>query len=389
MRKLVIFPVIIILLCAAIPAFAQESTGVGEEVPLVIAPELFLQAGQAMQSENYGRALLDYSLYILLNPTDSQGFYGRALTYGQVGELDAALSDLNRAANFAPDAPAYTSRVIFERANVYIQQNKVDAALADLDTAIGLNPANTDALLIRGNVLAFQERFADALADYDSVIALQPDHNRVYGQRGTVNLQLGNLDDALSDFNQAIELDPANVQPYINRALLYNSRFEYDSALDDLDRALNLTPENSRLYLFRASINISAENVRDAASDYLQWMDNISTREIISFDHLGSSQPLVIEMEPGWVYSFPFDATEGQMLNIAATRVANGGDADPLVVVVDADRNALVGDDDGGGNLDAMIENYVIPADGEYTLIVSHAMGGGSGQIGVRLNLTQ
>ena len=387
MRKLVVLTVVVLLWVVTVPVFAQDDTNTSDEVPLVVAPELFMQAGQAVQAQNYGRALLDYSLYILLNPTDSQGFYGRGVTYEQVGELDSALSDLNHALTFAPDSPAYTSQIRSTRANIYVQQNNAEAALDDLNQAIELDASNTDALLIRGNVLAFQQHYDEALSDYNAVIELQPDNNRAYSQRGAVNMQLGNLDDALDDLNQAIELDPSNVQPYVNRALLYSSRADFDSALNDLNSALDLTPDNSRLYLFRASVNTSANKVADAASDYLLWMDNITTREFTSFDSLSGSDPVVIDMEPGWVYNFPFEAAEGQTLNIAASTLENS-QADPLVVV-DSNRMALVGNDDGGGNLDAVIEDFVIPADGRYTLIVSHALGGANGRIGVLLDLTQ
>lgn len=385
MRKSVLL--LIVLCMVALPAAAQQ-TQPDTAVPLVVAPELFDQAAQAAQAENYGRALLDFSLYILLNPTDSQGFYGRGRTYGVVGAFEDALSDFDRALRLAPNVPEYTAQVHFDRANIYLQQNNVVAALADLNMTLELAPANGDALLTRGNILAFQQRFDAALVDYNSAVDLLPNDNRPYGQRGALNLQLGNFDDALADLSRAIELNPQGVQPYVNRALLHSSQSNYRAALDDLDSALAISPENNRLYLFRASVRQSADQVRAAASDYLLWIDSINTRQITPDTRLVFNQPVEIDMAEGWLYNLPFEAEAGQVVSIAARQLPFSS-ADPLVVLVNAQRQALIGDDDGGGDLNAAISRFTIPADGEYTLIVGHALGGAEGRIGVIVGLDQ
>ena len=49
----------------------------------------------------------------------------------------------------------------------------------------------------------------------------------------------------------------------------------------------------------------------------------------------------------------------------------------------------VAGDDDSGGDLNALIEDYVIPSDGTYTLVVSHAGGNPNGALRVLLALEE
>jgi hypothetical protein len=53
---------------------------------------------------------------------------------------------------------------------------------------------------------------------------------------------------------------------------------------------------------------------------------------------------------------------------------------DPLIALLDPQGNPIAGDDDfgaaTGGEVDAEITDFILPATGSYTLLVSHAEGG-------------
>ncbi len=391
MRKTIVFIMTIVCIMVALPVNAQQpqptpNQSGNQQAPAVVAPELFNQGSAALQAGDYQKALLDYSLFLLLNPTDSQGFLARGFTNQYLGELDGAVADITQALNFAPPLSEYTARAYLTRADVYIQQDEIEAALGDLNTSLDIMPNSAEALATRAAIFIFQRRFEDALEDYNAVITLQPEAVSAYTQRGELNRQLGNLDAALADFNQVLELDPNSLDAYFNRALIYGTQAEYSAALDDLDTILTINPGEFGVYLLRAQINVSAANVEDAALDYLNWMDSIETRRFAPVEDTLINEPFAIEMGPGWVYNFVLEAEAGQILNIEAVRLENA-EADPLLVLVDAERTPLVADDDGGGNLNALIQNYVIPAEGQYTVIISHAGSGNAGRLAVRIRL--
>lgn len=320
--------------------------------PIVVAPELLLRASDSYDASNYERAALDYSLFLLFNPTFSQAYYYRALTYLQIGDYDTALNDVTDALALEPAAPDYVAELYLLRAQLHLQKDDVDSALTDLDASIEAAPEGVNSLLTRARVYAFQERYADAIADFD----------------------------------RALEINPENLNGLIDRAFAHYELSNYDSAIQDMTSAINLNPEEGGLYLMRGAINSGADHVEDAASDYFRWLQFSQTRANNIADTLTTSQQFIIEMAEGLVYNIPFEAQQGQTLNVTANH-APEGQVDPLVVILDTRGTALVADDDSGGNMDASIENYIIPRDGQYTLVVGHAFGGAEGDVFVSLDL--
>lgn len=49
--------------------------------------------------------------------------------------------------------------------------------------------------------------------------------------------------------------------------------------------------------------------------------------------------------------------------------------------------NPLAADDDSGGNFDAAISDFSLPADGSYIAVLSHAGGGSAGAVRVLLEI--
>jgi len=392
MRKFIVFILLIVIMGMIGSANAQESgqptapaPSQTDETALVVAPELFFKGQQADDNQSYDRAVLDYSLFILLNPTYSQGYFSRGLSYQSLGELDSALKDVSQALEFTSPAPEYTSLLYLTRAQIYIQQNNLDAALSDLDESIEAYPDSTESLLLRARVYSFQRRLDDAVEDYSSVIRIEPENPDAYLERGYLNYQLRHLEEALDDYNHALEISPDNIQGYVDRAILYNANSDFQAALADMDSAINLSPQTGSLYFIRGAINEQARNITQAASDYLQALSLGQTRTFTAPESATGSQTFTVQMDEGWVYHIPFEAIAGQKVTVQASQT-NAEGPDPLLVIVDANNKPLVANDDSNGNVNAEIEGYEIPADGQYTLIVGHAMGGSAGDIAVSLN---
>lgn len=418
MRKLAGLLTVVMLLAAVIPLSAQveqppaqTQTGV-----IIVAPEIYDRAGEALDSGDYARAVMDYSTFILLNPTFGPAYTNRAFGYQSMGDMDSAIADFTQALSFATDDGQYQAYLYSSRAQAEIANNDLPAALSDLDAAIEADPAMLDNYLLRGAIYVEQQQLEDALADFDHAVELDPSsaaaflqrgivnlalgtvdqalsdfneairinpqYSEAYGQRGSLNAQLGNLDAAVADYSQMIALNPQSVDGYFGRAVVYATQQEFQSALDDLSSAIDLQPELSSLYLYRGSINAQVENQENAASDYLQWISLNQTRAIDQ-DTLRPGNSVSLEMNQGWVYRIPFQALAGQLVNAQANSAA----ADPLLVLLGTDGSPLTGDDDGGGNLNAAISNYAVPSDGTYTLVVGHAGGGSEGSISVQLGV--
>ncbi len=376
MRTLSLGLVLLVSVLWGMPVLAQEDSAAQPATVPVVMPELLQRADNAAGASDHTQAVVDYSLFILLNPTFGPAYVSRALNYRAMGDTALAIEDLSAALEHTAPSPAYEAAVYYTRATLYLDQNNTRAALEDLNAAIAAYPQDIDSLSLRAQLLTFTEEYAAALEDYDRLVELQPDQAAHYMDRAFVNAQLGDLETALENYNQAVDLNPADAVPYAQRALFHAALSNFADALDDLNSAIDLNPANSRFYLLRGSVNTAADNPTDAAADYFQWLSLNVTREFVLPTALTSNQNFTVEMEQGWIYSIPFQVAAGQTVSVDARGVSQQQPIDPLLVILDAEGSPLVADDDSAGNLGAFIQDYLFDEEGEYTLIIGQAAGG-------------
>ena len=328
MRKIAI--ILIAVLAVALPVAAQQQqptqqpsqqssqqSSQQQSQPILIGEDMFTQGLDLIDAQNFDQAVLDFSLVILLNPTFSPAYYGRAEGYQGLNDLDHALTDVNSA----------------------------------IDQKEGMQP--------------------------DYVASL-------YSLRARIEQQRQQVDDAISDYTQSITLSPT-VEGLASRALLYLSKSDYQSALADFDGAINLDTSNPVLYVYRGLVNTALDDRPAAGADYLQFF-NLTETSTINSDVLNSGQSLSIQVDRGVVHRIPFMAKAGQFMSALAA--ASSASIDPLMVLVDSQGDALTGDDDSGRNGSALIIDYQIPADGEYTLVVGHSLGGFTGDVVISLQIS-
>ena len=111
MRTLRFASLIVLMLAIAVPAAAQSQTQAQQSnsqtqaqqssgltldqviQAVSVAPQLFARGAAAASAGKNDQALVDYSLFLLMNPTLSEGYVGRAQVYEAMGNLDQALQD--------------------------------------------------------------------------------------------------------------------------------------------------------------------------------------------------------------------------------------------------------------------------------------------------------
>jgi tetratricopeptide (TPR) repeat protein len=386
----------LLLLAGTLRVFAQDATPTPvpstqssqqQQVPGFIGLDIFNRAGQALQAQKYQQALADYSLFILLNPTGSQAYYPRAVTYTQLDDLTSALADVNHALALPAPSPELTGRMYGLRALIYLNQDETDKALTDLNAGIEADPSLPSLYLQRGRIYANQNRLQDAVTDFGKVIELAPSVPDGYALRAAVNAQLQNYEAALTDYNQLIIMTPNDPTPYTARARVYLQQKKYEPALADLNDALRLSPTTSGLYLLRGEANNQLGNQADAAKDYFEWVRSQQT-DINTDLTLRPGESQVVELANGKFYIMEFSARGGQKVTLTA-RAHEGETTDPLLVLLDAKAAPLVADDDSGGNFDAAIADYALPADGIYGVVVGYSGGGTHGPVRVLLEIAQ
>lgn len=188
MRHLAALLIVLGTLAATAPAFAQSSP----TVPIGIAGEALSRGGDAADAGDFERAVLDFSLFILLNPTDARGYYMRGLSYYYMDDVDSAVTDMTSALRYSEALPELHASVLATRSEFYAMRGENAAAVGDLDALIAIRPSS-EAYFQRGILRLATAAFEQAVADIDEAIDRATDADpllylyRAYAQDGLQN----------------------------------------------------------------------------------------------------------------------------------------------------------------------------------------------------------
>ena len=381
MRKLVISVVSLAMMVAAfIPLYAQ-----GTPPPKIVGVDVYLRATQAFKDQKYDQAVSDFSLVILLNPTFNDPYLQRALSYIELKKPDEALVDLNHLIKQPGVDAASKSQAYTARAEISRDQNNLDSALADFSAAIRLAPDGAQPYYERGQIYMAQAEYDKALKDMKQVASIAPAFNTTYYYLGVLNNQTQQYADAIKSFNTYIKAKADDYQAYAGRANAYIQQEQYEQALPDLNQALKLEPRAANLYIQRGLVQQKLGDEQASANDYLEWIRaNLTDQKTNLTIRPGESQ--VVPLAAGLVYIMSFDGHAGQKISVSTATQTNET-IDSLLILADDKLNPLTADDDSGGNMNASIKDYVLPSDGSYSVILSHAGGNPEGPVRVLLSV--
>ena len=201
-------------------------------------------------------------------------------------------------------------------------------------------------------------------------------------------LMSGDYQVALESFRRALNLNHQDAEAMNWMGVTYRYLGDYEASISHITMAMQLDESYSLPYLSRGITYETMENAEASAADYFQYAMLNRSRTLFHAELEGDSE-FELPMREGWVYSIPFDAKRGQTIDIGVT-TSEPGFVDPLIILIGPDGKALVGDDDiSRSEYDAVIADYKLPKNGEYTLVVSHAEGGANGTINVDIDVTE
>jgi serine/threonine-protein kinase len=239
---------------------------------------------------NYQLAADGYSAILAAAPNDVPALLGRAAAYEALGQMSDALADVGQALTADPaNATAYE-----ERARLSLQYGLADdpaAALADLDRAIELAP-DAHAYFLRGWAL-LNFPLTDgarspqaALPDLLKAAALDAANAETQFTLAQTYLLLARPFDGLAAANRAIELSPRAAVYYLLRAHLQFSLNDSHAASDDLSMALGLETApaaQAALLLERGFLNHALGEAAAARADLERAASLDSTAMLIPF----------------------------------------------------------------------------------------------------------
>ena len=366
------------------------------------------------------------SLLILPNPSTGLAI-GKATPMPQateipeIGDVDEALDDLRALleAGENDDAIALAGRIAetdgeswqayYYRGFAHTRLDDLENALADFDLALEIRPWDSGLWRLHGATHLKNKNPRAAKSDYkrslfynarayQTYVSLVSLHERDVDKtvhnifqaivRASQTNAQGSGSRAIDILTETIDAQDRGRLPvelgyaYFTRANIWTRSENWDNARADLAAALELQPDMQDYYMARGFIFSKIEELGLAGLDFFQRMTRIE-RESIEAD-LSFSDSVTVDMNHGVVARLRFQGEAGQWVTIAARDYLAEG-VDPLLVLLNPEGAPLLGNDDGGGELDSLISDYVLPVTGQYTAMVSHANAGYQGEIRVSL----
>lgn len=174
-----------------------------------------------------------YNSYIATHAPRAIDYFGRAMDYYTLRNYQAAIADLDKAVELAPDF----TLAYFLRAN---------ARLRNAEVASTAETGNTDA---RMKMQTIKMVNAEVLNDIDKVIELSPRMPFAHYNKGNLLVANGDFTSAISAYTTAIELKPEFGEAYYNRGYLYLKLGNREAGIADLSKAgeLGIVPSYSLL----------------------------------------------------------------------------------------------------------------------------------------------
>ncbi len=376
-KRYAIFPALISLcLLMALLLDSEASYAIGKVTATPTPDALDIDRAleevlEHIEAEAYDDAIALAGVILQEDEESWKAYYYRGFAHARSEDWEDAIADYSAALDLRPG----DSAIWRSRGELRLKNRNPRQAKRDYEQSLTANPRSTGTY---HSLVRLHERDRDSkLRDlYQSIV----DATRANAGGKSIRA-ISILDEAIAGFDRG-STPPELGYAYFTRADVWSDTENWDKALADLKAALELQPQMQDYYMTRGHIYSETERLDLAAPDFYRRMTLIERESIAG--SLTLDEPVIIEMDYAVVARLQFEGEAGQLVSISARDYLGTG-IDPLLVLLDGDGTPLLGDDDGGGETDALIANYELPADGAYTVMVSHANAGFQGKIRVIL----
>ena len=163
----------------------------------------------------------------------------RAWTRTQIGDIDGAFDDLNRALDHGDNSPW----TWYWRAKLHARNGDPKTAFADFRKSLEINPNYCRAIRGQKRLIKKLEELAEAAplmarVTVDSILVEHPEYPKLLHLRFLASSQAGELETALEDINRLIEATEYPDLWFHERALIYKELRQFDLAISDIQRVL-------------------------------------------------------------------------------------------------------------------------------------------------------
>ena len=230
--------------------------------------KLEVEGDTAMNQQDYPKAIKIYSKVVksskLKERADYLPLYKRAVCYFSTNDFNHALEDLNRVVPELPGLPQ--ARIL--RALVYGELGQKDKKLEDLEQALVSDSANPGLLKWRASIYLGDDEYKLARKDLE-IAKLFADDAETEMYLGVAQYNSGSIDSAFQSLDKAIELDATYMPAYMYAGSFSLDLDRYEQAIQYLDLAGRLDPKNTTIFFYKGIALVELEKT-DEGCRYLR-----------------------------------------------------------------------------------------------------------------------
>lgn len=198
------------------------------------------------------------------NPNDRQAMTDLATEFLGINQPQATLALTQRLLQLGTK----TAQVLYLDGSAQQSVGNLPAALSDFEQAANLEPTNLAVLGALSDSYMRANRNADAERVALRAVTFNKDQPRAYVALGVVYAGEQKWDDARKQFETAYSLDPKDVTPLMQEAQTWVMQNTIPNALAVVDRAIAADPKNVQVLVFRADLYAKQNDTAKSASAY-------------------------------------------------------------------------------------------------------------------------
>ena len=231
------------------------------EVPV---DQLFQQAEERVQARDWSGA--EHLLKSVLEKTPDHGdaLHFLGLVKHQMGETEASLPFMQKAAEVTNNHPA----VLVNYGSILNTLGRWREA-EDINRQVLKNfPENTQALIGLATSLTELNEFHEALLACENAKRLGGENLSIYIALGNIKRRLGILDEAIQAYKRAIECNPDSALAYMNLGLVLRDKGALEDAETACRKAVALYPEYVEAHNNLGNVLIAAGDSQGALASF-------------------------------------------------------------------------------------------------------------------------
>lgn len=199
----------------------------------------FKRARIYFDREQYSEALDDINESIYEQDNVSEYFLLRGKINRELGKIDNALEDAQRAEALQQSSP----ELYILLADILQAKNRFGEAAGYLNQALKMAPYDGSAYYVKGVLQARQGDSLASLSSFNYAMNVNPRLLRAYEQSTLINLKLKNTAEALAINERALKRFPERATLFFGRGEILNALAQPDTALIFYQKAVSIQPD--------------------------------------------------------------------------------------------------------------------------------------------------